>query len=58
MLGALGSDGKTFYLVFNNIWLEDVAKIPKVPGAPRKLNPARAITCWQVRLTIYYTIFQ
>ena len=30
-----------------NIWQEDIAKIPKVPGAPRNVNPARAITLGQ-----------
>ena len=28
-------------LVFTYIWLVDVAKIPKVPGALRNVNPAR-----------------
>ena len=38
---APGSDGKNFF-VFTYIWLEDVAKIPKVPGAiPRNVNPAQ-----------------
>ena len=32
------------FLVFTNIWQEDVAKIPKVPGAQRYVNMARAIT--------------
>ena len=27
-------------LVFTYIWQEDVAKIPKVPGALRSVNPA------------------
>ena len=40
--GAEPGDGKIF-LVFTNIRQKDVAKIPKVPGAPRKVNPARAI---------------
>ena len=34
------SDGKTF-LVFSCIWLEDVAKISKAPGAQRNVNSAR-----------------
>ena len=29
------------FLVFTYIWQEDVAKISKVPGAPRNVNPAR-----------------
>ena len=29
------------FLVFTNIWKEDVAIIPKVPGPPRNVNPAR-----------------
>ena len=29
------------FLVFTNIWQEDVAKIPKGPGAPRNVNPAK-----------------
>ena len=28
------------FLVFTYIWQEDVAKIPKVPGAPCNVNPA------------------
>ena len=51
------SDGKT-YLVFSYIWQKDVAKIPKVPGVPRSVNPARAIAYWLVGRFIYYTIFQ
>ena len=50
------SDGKIFCL-FTYIWQEDVAIIPKVPGAPRIVILALAIT----RLagaTIYCTIFQ
>ena len=31
-------------LVFTFIWQENVAKLPKVPGAPRTLNPTREIT--------------
>ena len=42
--GALRSDGKTLFLVYTYVWLEDVAKISKVPGAPRNVNPAWAIT--------------
>ena len=45
------------FLVITYIWPEDVAKFPKVPGAPRKVNPARAIT-WLVGITIYCVIFQ
>ena len=45
------------FLVFFNIWLEDVAKIPKVSGAPLNVNPALAIT-WLVGVANYYTIFQ
>ena len=29
------------FFVFTCIWLEDLAKIPKVPGAQRDVNPAR-----------------
>ena len=29
------------FWVFTYIWQEDVALIPKVPGAPRNVNPAR-----------------
>ena len=32
------------FLIFSYIWQEDVAKLPKVPGALRNINPARAIT--------------
>ena len=42
--GALRSDGKTLFLVYTYVWQEDVAKIFKVPGAPRNVNPVRAIT--------------
>ena len=35
------------FLVFTCIWQKDVAKIPKVPGAPRNVNPALVIT-WLV----------
>ena len=38
------------------VWEGDVAKISKVPGAPRNVNPARAIT-WKLGLTIYCTVF-
>ena len=44
-------------LVFTYIWQEDVAKISKVPGAPRNENPARAIT-WLVGVSNCCTIFQ
>ena len=37
--GALRSDGKTLFLVYTYVWQEDVAKISKVPGAPRNVNP-------------------
>ena len=30
------------FLVFTLIWQEDVPKLPKVLGAPRNVNPARA----------------
>ena len=42
--GALRSDGKTLFLVYTYVWQENVAKIFEVPGAPRNVNPARAIT--------------
>ena len=45
------------FLVFTYIWQEDVAKIRKVQGTLRKVNPARATT-WFVGVTIYCTIFQ
>ena len=32
------------FLVFKCIWLEDVVKVPKLPGAQLNVNPARAIT--------------
>ena len=44
------------FLVFTYIWQEDVAIIPKVPGAPRNVNPARVIT-WFVGKAIYCTFF-
>ena len=51
------NDGKTI-LVFTYIWQEDVAKIFKVPGAPRNsINPAWAIA-WLQGVTIFCTIFQ
>ena len=34
----------TLFLVHTYVWQEDVAKIFKVPGDPRNVNPARAIT--------------
>ena len=40
---ALHSGGKALILVYTYVWQEAVAKIPKVPGAPRYVNPARAI---------------
>ena len=40
------------FLVFTNIWQEDVAIIPKVPGAPRNVYPAPRIT-WLVDVTIF-----
>ena len=33
------------FLIFIYIWQDNVAKIPKVLGAQRNVNPARAITC-------------
>ena len=36
---------KTFFLVFTYSWQEDIVKIFEVPKAPRKVNPARTITC-------------
>ena len=50
------SDDKTFFGLhqFNYIWQEDVAKIPKVPGVPLNVNPARAIA-WLAGVTIYCT---
>ena len=45
------------FLVFTYIWQEDVAKISEVPGAPRNVNPARAMT-WLVGVTNYCTMFQ
>ena len=35
---------KILFLVCTYVWQEDVAKIFKVPGALRNVNPARAIT--------------
>ena len=41
-LRALRSNLKTFYgLLPQYIWQKDVAKISKVPGAQRDVNPAR-----------------
>ena len=54
-LGAPSSDGT--FLVFTYIWQKDVAEISKVPGAPRNVNAARAIT-QSVGITIYCTIFK
>ena len=45
------------FLVFTNIGQEDVAIIPKVPGAPSNVYPAPGIT-WLVDVTIYCTVFQ
>ena len=45
------------FLVFPYICQEDVAKIFKMPGAPRSVNPAWAITCL-VSVTIYCRVFQ
>ena len=42
------------FLLFTSIWQEDVAKIPEVPGTPRNVYPAGAIT-WLVGVTIYCT---
>ena len=55
--GAPLLDGKTFFCLHVCIWKEDLAKISKVPGAPRNVNSARAITCL-VSVIIYCTIFQ
>ena len=44
------------FLLFTCIWQEDVSKIPKMPGAPRNVYPAREITCLLV-VTIYGTFF-
>ena len=47
-----------FWSILNTyVWQEDIAKIFKVPGAPRNVNPARAIT-WQLSVTIYCTVFR
>ena len=43
-------------LVFTCIWRENIAKIPKVPGAQLNVNPARAVT-WFVGVIIYGTFF-
>ena len=49
--GVPRSDGSLrLFLVFTFIWQENAVKIPKVPGAPRNVNPARATT-WLVGLT-------
>ena len=32
---------RLFFLVFSHIWQEHIAKIPKLPGAPGNVNPAR-----------------
>ena len=42
--GALRPDGNTLFLIYTYVWQEDVAKIFKVPGFPRNVNPAWAIT--------------
>ena len=46
------------FLIFIYNRREDVAKIPKVPGATarRNVNPTGAIT-WLVGVTIYSSIF-
>ena len=49
------SHGEIF-LVFTYIWLEDDAKILKVPRAPRNVNPALAITSLE-GVAISCTIF-
>ena len=48
-----------YFLGFIYIRQEDVAKIPKVPGAlaPRNVNPARTIA-WLVGVKIYCSFFQ
>ena len=40
------SDGEAFFFWSSPILYleEDVAKLPRVPGGPRNVNPARAIT--------------
>ena len=38
---ALRLNLKNFSMVFTYIWQKDVAKISKVPGAQRDVNPAR-----------------
>ena len=45
------------FLVFIYIWREEFAKIFKVPGVSRSVNPARSKT-WLVNVTIYSTTFQ
>ena len=45
------------FFVFSCTWQEDVAKIAKVLGVPRNVNPAQAIT-WLVGVTNYWTNFQ
>ena len=50
MPGASRLDGKSF-MVFTYIWLEDVAKISKVPGAPGN-------NTLSIGVTINGTIFQ
>ena len=52
--GAWRSNVRLF-LVFIYTWQEDVAKIPKVPGAPRNVYLAQAITSL-VGITTYCTI--
>ena len=47
----------TIFLVFTYIREHGFAKIPKVLGVARNVNPARTIT-WLVGITIYCTIFQ
>ena len=54
--GTPRSDIETFF-GFHLYSAEDIAKISKVPGAPRNVNPARVIT-WLVGVIIYCTIFQ
>ena len=49
-------DGKTLFLVYVYVWRKDVAKISKVSGAPRNVNPAWAMTL-QVGVTIYSAVF-
>ena len=48
---------RDFLLVFTYICQEDIAKISKVPRAPRNVNSVRAMT-WLGGVTIYFNIFE